>query len=327
MHASGEPVYTPEDPQASTAATLRWLARERHQGGCRWNTLGVKKAAVRSFYLYQGYPDATAAFEVRAFLKGVKQVDGGTKPQQKRPFTIRHMDALHSMTVNKREGSAVWAAACLGFFFLLRVSNFAAGARGLYDDNYVLLRRNVRFFAASKEISVESAAAGKADAVEICVARSKNDLKPLVRRVYCSGHPVICPVRALARHLWATRRAPADWPVTVVGTSARADGRPAEALTRDQLAKHLKLAGCLLGEDPKGTGTHSLRIGGASELHNQGVADSWIKDWGNWASLAFLDYCRNLGEYPRHLARIMTASLLSRPSPTADPWSQCTVGG
>lgn len=328
LHAAGEPVYVPSDPSAARASVLRWLAGERHERGSRWNTLHGKKAAVRSFYLYQGYPDVTDAFEVKAFLKGVKQIDGGGTPAQKRPFTMRHMEALYSLIdVRLPDGSATWAAACLGFFFLLRVSNIAASARGSYDARYVLLRRNVRFFEGGREISAEQAAAGQADAVEIKVQRSKNDLKPLIRRVYRSGHPYICPVMALASHLRVTRGAPEEWPVVASGREARADGRPQALLGRDQLARQLKRAASVLGEDPSNTGTHSLRIGGATELHNQGVPDSWIKDWGNWSSLAFLEYCRDLGEYPRHLARIMTASLKLESLASAFPWLSYTVGG
>lgn len=132
---------------------------------------------------------------------------------------------------------------------------------------------------------------------------------------------------ALASHLRATLGAPEEWPVVAAGREARADGRPQALLGRDQLARQLKRAASVLGEDPSNTGTHSLRIGGATELHNQGVPDSWIKDWGNWSSLAFLEYCRDLGEYPRHLARIMTASLKLESLASAFPWLSYTVGG
>lgn len=216
---------------------------------------------------------------------------------------------------------------CLGFFFLLRVSNIAGGAKGQFDTRYVLLRQKVRFFQAGQVVELEGAAAGGADAVEIMLPRSKNDLKPLVRRAYRSGHEYLCPVRALARRLWATRLAPSEWPVVAVSRAAKADGRPAELLGRDQLARYLKQAASLLGEDSKETGTHSLGIGGASEMHNQGVPDSWIMDWGNWSSLAFLDYCRNLGEYPRYLAGIMVSSLRWPSLPRAHSLLQYIVGG
>jgi hypothetical protein len=303
------------EQREATAAVFRWLGHERQEGGNRWNTLGVKKAAVRSFYLYHGHPDITDAFDIKAFLKGVKQVDGGSTPLKKQPFTCRHMEALRALVGGSREESAVWAAACLGFFFLLRVSNIAGKKPGEFDERYVLLRKNVRFFSGPRAVLLSKEALSCIDRIEIRVARSKNDLRPLVRCADRSGHPEICPVLAVARHLLATGDVPASWPVTALSGERSRGDRPAHLLLRDVLSKYLKRAGALLGEDPKDTGSHSLRIGGATELHNQGVEDSWIMEWGNWRSAAFLGYCRNLGEYPRRLASIMTAALRARSFP------------
>ena len=44
------------------------------------------------------------------------------------------------------------------------------------------------------------------------------------------------------------------------------------------------------GFDPKRFGTHSLRIGGVAILHAMGKDNLFIKEWGRWKSMAFLEY-------------------------------------
>jgi hypothetical protein len=74
----------------------------------------------------------------------------------------------------------------------------------------------------------------------------------------------------------------------------RIEGRRAMAggvIKRKHLSNILKAAGRALGESMEGFGPHSLRIGGATALHMQGMADSWIMWFGNWSSPTYLIYC------------------------------------
>lgn len=256
-----------------------------------------------------GKPDPTKTYKTAAFLRGVKRLDDSPSAR-KEPFSAHHMDMLaRLLDLKSPRHSALWAAAALGFFFLLRVSNIAGQARGRYNASYVVLRENVRFFIDGKRVALSRRSAGQIDQVEIWVCKSKNDRSGFSRRLSRSGHPVLCPVLALVRHLLATEGLPEGWPVVAWGASETASGEAAQLITRADLSAILKLAGAHLGEDSSRIGTHSLRIGGATALHHCGVPDRWIMWLGNWRSMVFLTYCRTGDEYPTHFAELLVAAL------------------
>ena len=68
------------------------------------------------------------------------------------------------------------------------------------------------------------------------------------------------------------------------------DGSP---FTRNFIAQNLKSDLITLGINPNRYNTHSLRIGRASDLAEQGCSDSKIAEIGRWRSNAFTKYIRN----------------------------------
>ena len=61
-------------------------------------------------------------------------------------------------------------------------------------------------------------------------------------------------------------------------------------LSYQHFKAEIKRAASACGFDPTRFGSHSLRIGGATLLHAAHKDNLFIKEWGRWKSLCFLDY-------------------------------------
>ncbi|KAM4019375.1 uncharacterized protein ACNLHF_000079 [Anomaloglossus baeobatrachus] len=79
---------------------------------------------------------------------------------------------------------------------------------------------------------------------------------------------------------------PATW--QVYGKS-HADGSP---LTKYQFQAMFKQCLAKAGENPKEYGTHSFRIGAATEAARAGVTEAEVQRMGRWKSACFARYIR-----------------------------------
>lgn len=123
---------------------------------------------------------------------------------------------------------------------------------------------------------------GSADAVQLNIRRSKTDPfgKGVWIRLARSGGPA-CPVRTVERYISLRSLG-----VTFL---SHADGSP---LTRYQFSSVFKQCRLAVGEDPGEYGTHSFRIGAATEAARAGMADADIQRLGRWKSACFNSYIR-----------------------------------
>lgn len=317
-------LYGGADPAFAEDAVLAFLAYLRQDRCNGFSSLKAARSALASYFKFRRLPDPTKGPLVGAFLRGVARLEGGgDAPQRKLPFSARHMEALHDLLdLRGREGTAMWAGACLGFFFMLRVGNIAGKRGGAYDSMRIVRRRDVTFYAGAREVRLSSGLdvlrpdlLAAVDRVKVHVRKSKADQRArgFTRELHRSGHAFLCPVRALLDHCMATVDLPADWPV-VAFDPPRAQRQAEEAdmagrvVTREQLSNVLKAVGQQLGEDPRDFASHSLRIGGATAMHGAGFSDAWIMFMGNWASAAYLIYCRASSELPKLFAQAMAHS-------------------
>ena len=67
-------------------------------------------------------------------------------------------------------------------------------------------------------------------------------------------------------------------------------GAQSFSLQYQTLLAFIKTVAAESGFDPSRFGTHSLRIGGVAILHAMGKDNLFIKEWGRWKSMAFLEY-------------------------------------
>ena len=144
----------------------------------------------------------------------------------------------------------------VGFFFLLRVSNMAAPMGTAYEEKYILLRRNVRYYTHEdddgSEVQPSAATAASIQRVVILVTLSKNDRLAFTRTQYRVGHPLLCVVKAMVAWAMETMGLPQHWPFVSFDATPGQEGRAGHVITRADIAEVLKAASRGTGLDPGG---------------------------------------------------------------------------
>ena len=261
-------------------------------------TIKLRLSAIRSMHLTLGYPDPLAHMpRVPLALAGLRR-RFGTK-ERRMPVTPDMLKWLgnHLSFGRTEEASLLWAALVLGFFFLLRASEYLDV--GYQDPRRGLRGSDITLKLNGKALGLDRIS--EADEVTLLVRGSKTDIynRGQVRNHFCTEHEV-CAVKALIQlylHfpeaeelLFRTRD---DKPVP----------RAAIQALIERAAKGLNL--------PEGDlGTHSLRFGGASALWAQYQDTSLVKRWGRWASDSFQTYIWEARETARGVSqKMITADL------------------
>ncbi|ETK88967.1 hypothetical protein L915_06873 [Phytophthora nicotianae] len=184
----------------------------------------------------------------------------------------RHVDRQHRV---------ICEAAVLGFFFCLRGAEFLS-SRGKRHV-YCLQVQDVAIFDAlgSKTDKYKTASS-----VKITLRGSKADQNGIsTSRSLCkSDQAPVCPVFAA---LLLLRNAvklnlPVDAPICSISSQ--------RTLSAETMSATLRKAAAHCNVDPKHISTHSIRTGGATELHNAGVDADTIRMRGRWASDAYQAY-------------------------------------
>lgn len=285
---------------------LEFLAVERIVHRNKGSTLGVKKAAIRSAFEHEGLQDPTSGQRVKLVLRGMRREDG--PPASKQPAMLRHLEGVYQDLQVKKlgsQGTAMWAAVCLGYFFTLRSRSYVAKNKGRgYNKRDILLRRDVHFVAGrgaeARVIKPTRENAHLVTRMIIRVKRSKTDQlgEGYERGININSHPYACAVKAVLAHLLVTPGLPGEYPVCCFDAKAAMRSTAQWTITRDEVSKALKGAAMRMGESTDDLGSHSLRIGGATALAAAGAPDSFICYWGFWKSPAYRGYLRHVKEDP-----------------------------
>ena len=210
---------------------------------------------------------------LRHLLRGIRRSQSGSMPPRppRIPLSLRHLQALFiQLQVTRSPGDAAClrAALCLGFFGLLRVSEFTCPSATFYNPSVHLGLQDISFST-------------RPDLIHVRIKTSKTD-------PFSVGHTIrvartrnyFCPFDVLMAFLLVRPRRPG--PLFMLS-----DG---SFLTRIDIHSLLRQTFPLV--DPVTIGTHSLRIGGASMLCSLGVPDATIQILGRWSSDAFRRYLR-----------------------------------
>ena len=183
-----------------------------------------------------------------------------TRPRRE-PITLAHLHRIYThleLTHTLQNATMMKAAFTLAYFAMLRVSEYTSTTGRSFDKDCNLLMSDIYI---SGEIAC------------IHIKSSKTDpFRTGVTLRIATTHHAICPLRYLRQY--SSMRGLEEGPLFRHHNGA--------FLVRHDVAKVIK--DCL--KAPK-LNTHSLRIGGASNLANIGVPDYAIQILGRWRSDAY----------------------------------------
>lgn len=226
--------------------------------------------------------------------------------KRKWPVTAQMLKWIKSqLDTNSFDGKVTWAAISTSWYFLLRISEYAAhdGTNG--DDQKILRGMDVTF----RRDGAVVAATSNADEVGLHLRSSKADVFNAGewRNHWKSGES-ICPVEAL-REL--AKSAPERF-----GTGAESH-KPlfrfasGKVLQKKTIQIWLERAALAQGLPASKYGSHSFRIGGATALYHSGMSIEVIQRYGRWASQAFQGYLWENSESSKGLSLKMSQDVSS----------------
>ncbi|ETL49232.1 hypothetical protein F442_13014 [Phytophthora nicotianae P10297] len=200
-------------------------------------------------------------------------------------------------------------AALLGFFYLLRSSEYLAIKGGRHK--YALEVRDVEVFDITGSPAVNFNAASRA---VITLRGSKTDQqgRGSARHLTRSGRDRVCPVFAAALLLQLAQLnqlRPAD-PICSFNRS--------RMLKAEELSKTLKAVASGVGVDPQRISCHALHSGGASALIAGGADSTTIKLHERWKSNVFQRYTQYSQDVGVPLAAMMAGKSDLSPEVTSN---------
>jgi hypothetical protein len=246
---------------------LAFMAGPKSGLGLSYSVVKKAVSAVRFFsIMYTGStPPAFLSDQTWSALRSIRKSGKKGKKLNRMPITAAMLMAIvDSLPANDYDNVLFVAAACLGVRCLLR------GGEYLRKDaeSVILLRENVVFTS---------------EGATLFLGDTKTDTNVSVRLFRDPEDSGICPVRRLHD---AMEQAPNKDPKAPL--LQLKSGKP---LSYDWVMQKLK--SCLKALGHVGVvGTHSFRIGGATDLARLGMPESVIKAIGRWTSSAYTLYTR-----------------------------------
>ncbi|KAE9264908.1 hypothetical protein PF001_g31102 [Phytophthora fragariae] len=253
--------------------------KQGHRGN-KYSTIQLKLASVRWYHRRHRDKVLVTSPSMELLLRGIKRMSDPVLKKQ--PVTPAFLRLLYRrLDFARPHDSLLWGSVLLGYFFLLRRSEFLriGSQRTAY-----CLQTSDAFFSNPEGVRTTY---GSASSVTIGLAGSKNDQygRCAWRTMHVSGDALLCPRQAL-RHLLLARRA------LGCGTHPYLCAE----LKAEEVAQDFKDLAASIGVPKRNYSTHSIRIGGATSL-SSGAADSLsIKLLGRWMNDCF-------GEYPVQTAK------------------------
>ncbi|CAE7249929.1 unnamed protein product, partial [Symbiodinium necroappetens] len=177
MSGTGTSPFLHGETRAEKQADEEWLIRIvvfLHQRMGR-TAQGIKQrlSGIRYAHIAAGYPDPLAGrVRLWAALAGMHRWDGA--PVRKVPVTPRMLVWLRTYLQGSNrpaeEKAAMWASICLGWFYMLRASEYLPGTDALNAPARVLRGSDIDFFREGKKCRVSVA-----DSLVVQLRDSKGD--------------------------------------------------------------------------------------------------------------------------------------------------------
>jgi len=306
------PILDGSDKRGEEARLIEYVMYEYAVHGNKYSTIKIKLYAIRAATMDEGYPNPLENKPTLArHMKGIKALRGATNSKEPLPpEAFRNiLRQTQGKTILLR---ATALAIVIGFFFLLRISEFAARDKW-YMEVFILLRQDVTFFHNGQLCAWDHPLV---DAVELHIRGSKTDQrKQGCRRMQqASGDLILCPVRCMVEWFGLTEGSLIPSTAPLFSIPLGRDGSEWKVLTRETVTLLMKGAAVDCGLKPKHVATHSIRISGATALLIAGVPAEVVKIMGRWISNAFIGYTRYQAELMAGIAqRMVNTSYVVRP--------------
>lgn len=269
----------------------------------KYSTLKIKLSAIRAAMMEEGYANPIEGkYTLARHMKGVKALRGNTDAKEPLPA-----EAFRIILISTQGKSVkircIALAIAFAFFFLLRVSEFAA-RDSVYMEKFIALRQDVTFYKKGKLCAWNDV---EADAVELFIKGSKTDQSQqgCRRMQHRSGDDVLCPVKCIQEWFGLTYGSaiPANAPLFSIPKGKF--GAEWTVLTRDDVTTLMKGAAVECNIPAKHVATHSIRISGATALLLAGVPPETVQIIGRWTSNTFIGYQRYKAELMGGIANKM----------------------
>lgn len=229
---------------------------------------------IRLLHLESGFPNPMQDdWYIKSVIRGMQRVKG-TVVNKKMPITpgiLLKIKPMLNFTVTKDVN--FWAACLVGFFGMLRRSNFLPPSTTTFDPSKHLRRQDV--------IKVPKGFVLKIRWSKTIQNKERVNWVPIPD---LHGHP-LCPSKALADALHQSQSAPSIGPVFVSTVNDKII-----PLTANAFVARLKQVLGSVGIQPSQYAGHSLRRGGASWALQSGIPKEVIMIMGDWKSDAVFQY-------------------------------------
>ena len=164
-------------------------------------------------------------------------------------------DYLFQGSRSQQEKAALWSSVCVGWFFVLRASEYSPPPNPEHAPKRVLRGGDIIFYKEGQVSNFRGA-----DEVALHLREAKNDqFQRGQTRAHHKTSAAICPVQALQAH---ARQNPA-W---ISDPSSVVFQFQGVGVTREMVSDLLRLAAVAEGHPSHLVGSHSLRKGGATAM-------------------------------------------------------------
>ena len=261
------------------AVYLFQYGMNKKRQGNQYGTISGKLSAVRWYHKrLVGYePGLNASHGL--LMGGIRRFSDPV--MKKQPLTARMLRQLYRLLdMNNPKHQLLWGGALLGYFFLLRRSEYLKVDGKWFP--YVLQLGNINFYNADENICRSN----EATSVGIKLTGAKNNQfgRNELRYQHKTGDAILCPVLAVMRLKRAGRHYNTQSTEPAMSTGNNG------GITSSALVAVIKKLAKSMGLDPILYSSHSVRIGGATVLLNAGCHPLIIKLLGRWLSNCFESY-------------------------------------
>ena len=188
-------------------------------------------------------------------------------------------DYLLQGSRSQQEKAALWGSVCIGWFFMLRASEYLPPPNPEHAPKRVLRGGDIVFYKEGQVSSFKDA-----DEVALHLREAKNDqFQRGQTRAHHKTSAAICPAQALQAHARQN-------PVWTSDPSAVVFQFQSVGVTREMVSDLLRLAAVAEGHPSHLVGSHSLRKGGATAMLACTDDLEQVKRFGGWKSDAVHAY-------------------------------------
>ena len=287
------------DPPEAARRVLTWLAYEKVAFGIKGSSMRGKISGVRWWHLKRRKADPFAQLQpVGEWLKDLGKMDTPTEPKLPVPFSLLQVIfTVLDVKLHEHDTLATKTALLVGYWWLLRASEYLEGDKGGFDPNRALTWDDILakvegvegWRSATLPQALKAYQEGKLVTLSLRLFSDKGCRRTCTRSLTGLNGDKDCPVWHLLKLHESAETLRGGQPAAK-GKAVFALAKEGTTLTRKKISDLLK-EGAAAGGIPKArVASHSLRRGGASAYVASGASDAAIQRFGRWTSDAYKLY-------------------------------------